>query len=89
VRRLSPGYEVTSIPGGTLFEDRYPPDDVAYAAVMPDATLVCDRRLVAEIPSELPDHLLAEAAARRIHRMSVDGIMREVGVDDPHVDDQR
>lgn len=66
MRRLSPGYKVTPIPDGTLFEDCYPPDDVAFAAVMPGAVLLCDRRLVAETPSELPDHLLAEAAGRRI-----------------------
>lgn len=65
VRRLSPGYEVTPIRSGTLFEDCYPPDDVAFAAVMPGAVLLCDRRLVAVTPSELPDHLLAEAAGRR------------------------
>jgi hypothetical protein len=66
VRRLSPGYEVTPIRSGTLFDDCYPPDDVAFAAVMPGAVLLCDRRLVAAAPSELPDHLLAEAAGRRI-----------------------
>lgn len=66
VRRLSPGYEVTPIRGGTLFEDCYPPDDVAFAAVMPGAVLLCDRRLVAETPSQVSDRLLAEAAGRRI-----------------------
>jgi hypothetical protein len=66
VRRLSPGYEVTPIPGGTLVEDTYPPDDVAFAAVLPGAVLLCDRRLLATPSSELPDHLLAEAAGRRI-----------------------
>jgi hypothetical protein len=66
VRRLSPGYEVAPIPGGSLFEDCYPPDDVTFAAVLPGAVLLCDRRLVAETPSQLPDQLLAEAAGRRI-----------------------
>lgn len=66
VRRLSPRYEVTSIPGGTLFEDCCPPDDVAFATVMPGAVVLCARRLVAGTPSELSDHVLAEAAGRRI-----------------------
>ncbi|MEU4219703.1 DUF6928 family protein [Actinoplanes sp. NPDC026623] len=66
VRRLSPGYEVTPIQEGSLSEDCYPPDDVAFAAVLPGAVLLCDRRLVSVAPSELPDHLLAEAAGRRI-----------------------
>ncbi|HEX8631155.1 MAG TPA: hypothetical protein VF755_23600 [Catenuloplanes sp.] len=66
VRRLSPGYEVTPIPGGTLFEDCCPPDDVAFATVLPGAVVLCDWRLVAENPSRLPDHVLAEAAGRRV-----------------------
>jgi hypothetical protein len=66
VRRLSPGYEVTPIEDGALFEDCYPDDDVAFAAVLPGAVLLCDRRLVAELPSELPDHLLAEGTGRRM-----------------------
>jgi hypothetical protein len=66
VRRLSPGYEVTPIRDGTLFEDCYPPDDVAFAVVLPDAVLLCDGRLAAQTPSELPERLLTEAAGRRI-----------------------
>ncbi|MFC4066197.1 DUF6928 family protein [Actinoplanes subglobosus] len=66
VRRLSPGYEVTPAAGGTLLEDCYPPEDIVFVAVMPGATVLCGRRLVAETPSELPEHLLGEAAGRRI-----------------------
>jgi hypothetical protein len=66
VRRLSPGYEVTPRAGGTLFEDCYPPAGIVFAAVMPGATLLCGRQLVAGTPSELPEHLLTEAAGRRI-----------------------
>ena len=66
VRRLSPGYKVTPIRGGTLFEDCYPPDDVAFASVLPGAVLLCDRRLVAVTPSELPEQVLSEAAGRRV-----------------------
>jgi hypothetical protein len=66
VRRLSPGYEVTPIRGGTLAQDCYPPDDVAFAAVLPGAVLLCGRRLGAQAPSRLPERLLAEAAGRRI-----------------------
>ncbi|GIF22350.1 hypothetical protein BJ973_002673 [Actinoplanes tereljensis] len=66
VRRLSPGYQVTPIRGGTLLEDCFPPDDVAFAVVLPGAVLLCDRRLVAETPPELPEQVLAEAAGRRI-----------------------
>jgi hypothetical protein len=66
VQRLSPGYQVTPIPDGALFEDTYPPDDIAYTTVLPGAVLICDQRLVAASASGLPDRVLAEAAGRRI-----------------------
>jgi hypothetical protein len=66
VRRLSPGYEVTPAAGRTLFESCYPPDDVTFVSVTSHAVLLGDQRLVAGLPSELPEHVLAEAAGRRI-----------------------
>ncbi|MEV4641013.1 hypothetical protein AB0J80_27095 [Actinoplanes sp. NPDC049548] len=78
VRRLSPGYEVTPIDGGTLFYDCYPPDDVAFAAVLPGAALLCDQRLVAQAPSELPEHVLAEAAGRRILLHSMHSVVDQL-----------
>jgi hypothetical protein len=75
VRRLSPGYEVTPIHGGTLLEDCYPRDDVAFAAVLPGAVLLCDSRLVTATPSELPERLLAEAAGRRMLMHSLHSVV--------------
>jgi hypothetical protein len=66
VRQVHPGYVVEPADDGTLFDDVYPPDDVTYATVMAGAELYCDRRLVFDRPSALPEHLLQAGAGRRI-----------------------
>src|SRR4051794_12478698 len=66
VRRASPGDDVTPIGEGTLLDWIYPPDDVTYAAVLAGTDLLCDRRLVLDGPSELPEHLRKAGAGRRI-----------------------
>lgn len=65
VREVLPGYEVTLV-GETTLDATYPPDDVTYATVLPGAELLCDRRLVLDRPSELPEHLLRAGSGRRI-----------------------
>jgi hypothetical protein len=66
VRQAHPGYDLTAIGAGTLFDWPYPPDDVTYATVLPGAELLCDRRLVLDRPSELSTHLHKAGAGRRI-----------------------
>ena len=66
VRQLYPGYLVASADDGTLSDDLYPPDDITYATVLAGAELLCDRRLVLDYPSELPEHLRNAGAGRRI-----------------------
>jgi hypothetical protein len=66
VSQIHPGYVIQPADDGTLFDDLYPPDDVTYATVMAGAELYCDRRLVFDRPSELPEHLLQAGAGRRI-----------------------
>jgi hypothetical protein len=66
VRRVHPGYDVTTIGDGTLFEDTNPPDDITYATVLAGAELLCDGRLVFDRPSQLPEHLRKAGAGRRI-----------------------
>ncbi|MET8148021.1 DUF6928 family protein [Actinoplanes sp. NPDC049668] len=66
VRQIHPGYAVEPADDGALFEDTYPPDDITYATALAGAELYCDRRLVLDRPSELPEHLLAAGAGRRI-----------------------
>ncbi|MER7274527.1 hypothetical protein ABT369_08730 [Dactylosporangium sp. NPDC000244] len=66
VRELHPGYEVTAIGDGSLGDYAYPPDDTSYATVLAGAELFCDRRLICDRPSQLPDRLLEAGAGRRI-----------------------
>jgi hypothetical protein len=63
VREVFPGYEVTRV-GETTLDVTHPPDDVTYATVLPGAELLCDRRLVPDRPSELPEHLLRAGRGR-------------------------
>jgi hypothetical protein len=65
VREVFPGHAVTLV-GDITLGKTYPPDDFSYAAVLPGAELLCDRRLVLDRPSELPGHLLRAGAGRRI-----------------------
>ncbi|GAA2558626.1 hypothetical protein GCM10010435_32110 [Winogradskya consettensis] len=66
VRQIHPGYAVTPIEDGLLWDWCYPPDDVTYVAMLPGAELLCDRRLILDRPSELPEDLLRAGAGRRI-----------------------
>ncbi|WP_213454624.1 DUF6928 family protein [Rhizomonospora bruguierae] len=66
VRRVHPESEVTRAEGDTLFERPYPPDGITYATVLAGAELLCDRRLVLDRPSKLPEHPRAAGAGRRI-----------------------
>jgi hypothetical protein len=66
VRQVHPGYLVAPAADSTLLDCTYPPDDITYAAALAGADLFSDRRLVLDRPSELPEHLLAAGAGRRI-----------------------
>lgn len=65
VRETFPGYAVTYA-GDTTLDETYPPDDITQVTVLAGAELLCDRRLVLDRPSELPEHLLRAGAGRRI-----------------------
>lgn len=66
VRQVHKGYAVEAIGEATLMGGEYPPDDVTYATTLAGAELLCDRRFMLDRPSELPEHLLAMGAGRRI-----------------------
>ncbi|MEV4384684.1 hypothetical protein AB0J68_02980 [Micromonospora sp. NPDC049580] len=66
VRQIHPGYLVEPADDNTLLDGTYPPDDVMYATVLAGAELYCDRRLMLDRPSQLPEHLLRAGAGRRI-----------------------
>jgi hypothetical protein len=61
------GYTIEAIREGVLFEWEYPPDDdTTCATILAGAELLCDRRFMLDRPSEMPQHLLALGAGRRI-----------------------
>lgn len=66
VRGLLPGRDVTAAGEGTLRDRINPPHDMAYAAVLRGASVLCDRRFALERPSRLPAHVLKAAGGRRI-----------------------
>jgi hypothetical protein len=66
VRRVYPGYGLAPADDGTLEHGVYPADGITYATVLAGVDLICDRRLMFDRPSELPAHLLAIGAGRRI-----------------------
>ncbi|WP_174535041.1 DUF6928 family protein [Micromonospora chalcea] len=66
VRRIHPGHVVEPADDDTLLDGVYPPDGVTYATVLAGAELYCDRRLMLDRPSELPEHLRLAGAGRRI-----------------------
>nr|WP_259275793.1 hypothetical protein [Micromonospora chalcea] len=66
MRRIHPGHVVEPADDDTLLDGVYPPDGVTYATVLAGAELYCDRRLMLDRPSELPEHLRLAGAGRRI-----------------------
>ncbi|NUO61516.1 MAG: hypothetical protein HOV78_33050 [Hamadaea sp.] len=66
VRRIHPGYLIEPDGDSTLGDGVYPADDETTATVLNGAELICDRRLVLDRPSQLPEHLLAMGKGRRI-----------------------
>jgi hypothetical protein len=65
--RLYPGWTVEpAAVGSNLREGVYPPDGRAHAASWPGVELLCDRRVMVDRPSQLPDELVAASAGRRM-----------------------
>ncbi|MEV8536063.1 hypothetical protein [Streptomyces sp. NPDC051211] len=66
VGRLYPGWGMEAAEGEILGEGTYPADGLTYAASFPGVDIVCDRRLMIDRPSQLPGHLVAASAGRRM-----------------------
>ncbi|MFE0464628.1 DUF6928 family protein [Kitasatospora sp. NPDC058965] len=66
MRRLYPGWAVEAAGGSSLWEAVYPPDGRAYAGSWPGVELVCDRRVMVDRPSQLPEELVAASVGRRM-----------------------
>jgi hypothetical protein len=74
VAGIFPGYQVEPVQGWPLTESTYPDDDVAYALSAPGIDIMCDRRFMLDRPSELPGHVLGEAAGRRVALCAVHSV---------------
>ncbi|MFE2849769.1 DUF6928 family protein [Streptomyces lavendulae] len=66
MRSLYPGRVIQETTGSSLCEGVYPPDDQVYAGSWPGVDLICDRRVMLDRPSQLPDHLVAASVGRRM-----------------------
>lgn len=70
LRRIYPDWHVDPLDGadaaGDLDEAAYPPEDVAYAASFPGLEIVCDRNVMVDYPSRLPQRYLEAADARTV-----------------------
>ncbi|WP_369255180.1 hypothetical protein [Streptomyces sp. R35] len=66
MRRLYPGWEIEQLAGSALGSGVYPPKDTAYAASWPGVEVICDQRVMIDFPSQLPEHLVAASAGRRL-----------------------
>ncbi|MFD0327123.1 DUF6928 family protein [Streptacidiphilus monticola] len=66
MRRLYPGWVIEEASGSNLWDGVYPPDGRAYAASWPNVELICDRRVMVDLPSQLPADLVAASAGRRL-----------------------
>ncbi|MGW1798199.1 DUF6928 family protein [Streptomyces sp. NPDC001984] len=66
MRRLYPGRLVEQSSGSNLWDGVYPANGTAYAASWPNVEIVCDRRVMIDFPSQLPEHLVAASVGRRL-----------------------
>jgi len=66
MRRLYPGYEIEPCDGTELWDGVYPPKGTAYAASWPSVDVLGDQRVMIDFPSQLPEHLVAASAGRRL-----------------------
>ncbi|CAM5617327.1 hypothetical protein SVIOM342S_03951 [Streptomyces violaceorubidus] len=66
MRRLYPGREIEQCEGTNLWDGVYPPKGTVCAASWPGVEVVGDQELMIDTPSELPEHLVAASAGRRL-----------------------
>lgn len=66
MRRLYPGWEVDAAAGSDLWDAVYPPKGRAYEGSWPGVELICDQRVMIDLPSRLPDELVSAGRGRRM-----------------------
>ena len=66
VRRLHPDQEIQQCEGSCFWDGVYPPEGTVYAGSWPGVEVMGDRQVMIDRPSELPDHVVAASAGRRL-----------------------
>jgi hypothetical protein len=66
IERLYPGWSVAETTPSSLGDGTYPPYGTTYAASFPGVDVVCDQRVMLDVPTELPAHLVEASAGRRL-----------------------
>ncbi|CAL9672719.1 hypothetical protein SUDANB176_07526 (plasmid) [Streptomyces sp. enrichment culture] len=66
MRRLYPGREIEQCKGTNLGDGVYPPEGTVCAASWPGVEVIGDQEVMIDAPSELPEHLVAASASRRL-----------------------
>jgi hypothetical protein len=70
LRRIYPDWRVDRLENAELIDDLweavYPPEDVAYATCFPTLEIVCDRNVMVDHPSRLPQRYLDAALGRTV-----------------------
>ncbi|WP_033225995.1 MULTISPECIES: DUF6928 family protein [unclassified Streptomyces] len=66
MRQLYPGWEIEEREGTSLPDGVYPPEGRVCAASWPGVEVIGDQRLMIDLPSRLPEHLVAASAGRRL-----------------------
>ncbi|MFI9149732.1 DUF6928 family protein [Streptomyces sp. NPDC053367] len=66
MRRLYPVCEIEQCGGSNLGDGVYPPKGTVYAASWPGVEVIGDQGVMIDAPSELPEHLVAASAGRRL-----------------------
>ncbi|MEU2181947.1 DUF6928 family protein [Streptomyces thermolilacinus] len=66
MRRLYPGREIEQCGGTNLWDGVYPPEGMVCAASWPEVEVIGDQEVMIDAPSELPEHLVAASAGRRL-----------------------
>ncbi|KPI22806.1 hypothetical protein OV320_1263 [Actinobacteria bacterium OV320] len=66
MRRLYPGRGVEECEGSVLSDGLYPPEGMVYAACWPGVEVIGDRGMMIDLPSQLPEHLVAASVGRRL-----------------------
>jgi hypothetical protein len=66
MRRLYPGREIEQCEGTNLWNGVYPPEGTVCAASWPGVEVIGDQEVMIDAPSELPEHLVAASAGRRL-----------------------